>query len=68
MRLAPRRVKQQVDLYVQGFVLYWVFTPAANWPELLAVRILLVAVPLLLWIVLHLMVWYHMSAVLQSFR
>lgn len=52
----------------QAVPVYWVFSPTYLWPEHLAARVLLVAVPLAAWMILHVATWFSMRDVLRHFR
>lgn len=52
----------------QVLVLYWTFNPMYQWPGTVAVRVLLLAMPVSVWVVLHCLTWRKMKHVLRLFR
>jgi hypothetical protein len=55
-------------MLLQSLPLFWVFNPEYMWPERLAVRVLLLAVPLAVLVGLLAAVWLSMRAVMRQFR
>jgi hypothetical protein len=55
-------------MLLQSLPLFWVFNPEYMWPERLAVRVLLLAVPLAVLVGLLAAAWLSMRAVMRQFR
>jgi len=52
---------------LQALILYFTFA-VTSWPEAVGLRVALLGLPMLLWIVIHTMVWVTMRQTLRTFR